>query len=56
MVSAPIGEGEVNIQLVLDTACEIGAQWVIMEDETKDPKGFDSVAIGMKNLKEKYAF
>ena len=56
MVSAPIGEGEVDIQLVLDTASDIGAQWVIMEDETIDPKGFDSVAIGMKNLKEKYNF
>ena len=56
MVSAPIGEGEVDIQLVLDTACDIGAEWVIMEDETKDPKGFDSVSIGMKNLKEKFHF
>ncbi len=56
--STAIGEGEVDIQSVIDVAHEINAKWLVMEDETKDANGadcgFDSVKIGMNNLKTKY--
>lgn len=54
--STPVGEGEVDIQAVLDVSCEIGAAWVIMEDETWDPDGMTCVTTGMNNLKTKYNF
>lgn len=49
--SKPIGNGEVDIMAVLDVADKLSAKWVIMEDETWSPSGLESVAIGMKNLK-----
>lgn len=54
--SKPIGEGEVDIQAILDVSCEINAAWVIMEDETWDPDGISCVTTGMNNLKTKYHF
>lgn len=50
----PLGEGDVDIQAILDVSAQIGAQWVIVEDETQEPKGFASVEIGMRNLRERF--
>ncbi len=52
----PIGEGEVDIQSVLDLANEIGAKWLVMEDESKTRDEFESVSTGMNNLKNKYKY
>lgn len=52
-VRTAVGEGDVEIQSILDTSAEIGAQWLIVEDES-EPGGLDSVARGIRNLKEKY--
>lgn len=47
-----VGEGDVDIQPILDKAAEIGAQWLIIEDESD--VGLESVAKGIYNLKNKY--
>ncbi len=50
--SFPVGEGEVDIPAVLDVSRSLGAEWVIMEDETWKPDGLSCVARGMNNLKK----
>lgn len=50
--SRPIGNGEVDIKGVLAVSEELHAEWVIMEDESTNPKGMESVKIGMDNLKK----
>lgn len=52
--ATPIGEGEMDIQSIIDVADEINVKWVIIEDESIDPEEFESVEIGMNNLKNKY--
>lgn len=52
-VRTAVGEGIVDIQSILDKSAEIGAQWLIVEDES-EPGGLDSVARGIRNLKEKF--
>lgn len=49
-----IGEGSNHIQEILDASREIGAQWVILENDDPVPDGLTDVARSMKNLKEKY--
>lgn len=48
-----VGEGDVDIQAILDKSAEIGAEWLIVEDESV-PGGLESVAIGINNLKNKF--
>ncbi len=48
-----VGEGNVDIQSILDKSAEIGAEWLIIEDES-EPGGLESVAVGINNLKDKY--
>ncbi len=51
-----VGEGEVDIQAVLDLANDIGAKWLVMEDESIGREEFDSVTVGMDNLKNRYKY
>lgn len=49
-----VGEGETDIQAVLDAAKENGLQWVIVEVETNVPDGFSDVQKSIENLRSKY--
>ncbi len=45
-----LGEGEVNLPAVISLADEVGAKWLVMEDETHTGDEFTSIEKGMKNL------
>lgn len=49
-----IGEGDMDIQSIINVADEINVKWVVIEDESTNPEEFESLEIGMKNLKNNY--
>lgn len=49
----PVGEGEVDIQGVIDVSNEMKVKWLVVEDESTGDQ-IASVATGMKNLREKF--
>lgn len=51
-----IGEGKNDIQTILDTATEIGAEWLLVENDNPVPDGLSDVARSMQNLKTRYTF
>lgn len=55
-VSRPIGEGNIDVQAVINVAKEIDVAWIILEDETYDPDGMTCVTTGLKNVKTKYTY
>ena len=50
-----IGEGEADIRAVLEAARDMGAEWVIVENDNPVPDGFSDVARSMDTLKTKFA-
>ena len=50
-----IGEGEADIRAVLEAAREIGAEWVIVENDNPVPDGFSDVKRSIDALKTKFA-
>ena len=53
---APVGCGEIDIAQVLDMAMDMDVDWVILEDESVEPKGLRAVEIGVQNLRNTYHF
>ena len=51
-----VGEGDVDIQTVLNTAKEIGLEWAVVENDEPKPNGFDDVTRSMQNLKSQYTY
>ena len=51
-----IGEGSNDIQTILGTSCEIGAEWVIIENDDPIPDGLSDITRSMQNLRSKYKF
>lgn len=49
-----IGEGQNDIQSILNASSEIGIEWVIVENDDPTPDGLSDVARSMKNIKTKY--
>ena len=55
-VPAAVGDGEADIQAVLDVSKELGLEWVIVEVETRPPESdrFADVRRSIENLRSKY--
>lgn len=53
-VPCAIGEGSNHIQSILDAAKEIGAEWIIVENDDPTPDGISDANRSMVNLKTKY--
>lgn len=51
-----IGEGDIDIQMILNTAKEIDAKWAIVENDDPKPDGFTDSKKSMDNLKSKFTF
>ncbi len=51
-----IGDGDMDIQAVLDAAKEIGLDCFVVENDDPRPDGFTNVARCMDQLKERYSF
>lgn len=51
-----IGDGDMDIQTILDTAKEIGVEWAVVENDDPKPDGFTDCKRSMDNLKSKYTF
>jgi sugar phosphate isomerase/epimerase len=49
-----IGEGKNDIQGIIDTAKEIGLEWLIVENDNPEPDGLSDSARSIHNLKTKY--
>ena len=49
-----IGEGQNDIQGIIDTAEEIGIEWLIVENDNPVPDGLSDTARSIHNLKTRY--
>lgn len=47
-----IGEGDMDIQAVINAAKEIGTEWAVVENDEPKPDGFSDSARSMENLKK----
>lgn len=53
---APIGEGTIGIQKILDTARDAGMEWIVVENDEPKMGGFEDAKRSIENIRNRFVF